>query len=60
MNVDARARAWVTLQLSGLAPLRGLTVVRIDGGGHALHDSLVPELVEALLTEPAALTEAAA
>jgi len=38
-----------TRELAGLAPLRGLTVVRVCGGGHALHDSHAPELAAALL-----------
>jgi pimeloyl-ACP methyl ester carboxylesterase len=44
-----RDRLLDTRELSGLASLRGLTVVRVDGAGHALHDTHVPELVEALL-----------
>jgi pimeloyl-ACP methyl ester carboxylesterase len=44
-----RDRLLDTRELSGLAPLRGLTVVRVDGAGHALHDTHVPELVTALL-----------
>jgi len=44
-----RDRLLDTRELSGLAPLRGLTVVRVDGGGHALHDSHAPELAAALL-----------
>ena len=40
-----------TRELVGLAPLRGLTVVRVDGGGHALHDSHAPELAAALLAD---------
>jgi pimeloyl-ACP methyl ester carboxylesterase len=45
-----RDRLLDTRELSGLAPLRGLTVVRVDGGGHALHDSHAPELAAALLS----------
>jgi pimeloyl-ACP methyl ester carboxylesterase len=44
-----RDRLLDTRELSGLAPLRGLTVVRVDGGGHALHDTHAPELATALL-----------
>ena len=45
-----RDRLLDTRELSGLAPLRGLTIVRVDGGGHALHDSHAPELTAALLS----------
>jgi pimeloyl-ACP methyl ester carboxylesterase len=55
-----RDRLLDTRELSGLAPLRGLTVVRVDGGGHALHDSHAPELAAALLATAAQETEAAA
>jgi pimeloyl-ACP methyl ester carboxylesterase len=55
-----RDRLLDTRELASLAPLSGLTVVRVDGGGHALHDSHVAELVAALLAEPATLTKAAA
>jgi pimeloyl-ACP methyl ester carboxylesterase len=44
-----RDRLLDTRELSGLGPVRGLTVVRIDGGGHALHDTHAPELAAALL-----------
>jgi pimeloyl-ACP methyl ester carboxylesterase len=49
-----RDRLLDTRELSGLAPLRGLTVVRVDGGGHALHDTHAPELAAALLASEAA------
>jgi pimeloyl-ACP methyl ester carboxylesterase len=48
-----RDRLLDTRELSGLAPRRGLTVVRVDGGGHALHDTHVPELAAALLASAA-------
>ena len=54
-----RDRLLDTRALAGLAPRRGLTVVRVDGGGHALHDSHTRELVAALLA-PAPATEARA
>jgi hypothetical protein len=44
-----RDRLLDTRELSALASLRGLTLVRVDGAGHALHDTHVPELVAALL-----------
>ena len=55
-----RDRLLDTRELSRLAPLRGLTVVRVDGGGHALHDSHAPELAAALLATAVQATEAAA
>jgi pimeloyl-ACP methyl ester carboxylesterase len=55
-----RDRLLDTRELAGLAPLSGLTVIRVDGGGHALHDSHAAELVAALLAEAAPLTVAAA
>jgi len=45
-----RDRLLDTRELAGLAPLRGLTVVRVGDGGHALHDSHAGELAAALLT----------
>jgi pimeloyl-ACP methyl ester carboxylesterase len=45
-----RDRLLDTRALAGLPALRGLTVVRVDGGGHALHDSHARELVAALLS----------
>jgi pimeloyl-ACP methyl ester carboxylesterase len=48
-----RDRLLDTRELSGLAPLRGLTVVRVDGGGHALHDTHAPELAAALIASGA-------
>ena len=44
-----RDRLLDTRELAGLAPLRGLTVVRVGDGGHALHDSHAGELAAALL-----------
>jgi pimeloyl-ACP methyl ester carboxylesterase len=44
-----RDRLLDTRELVDLASLRGLTVVRVAGGGHALHDTHVTELVAALL-----------
>jgi pimeloyl-ACP methyl ester carboxylesterase len=49
-----RDRLLDTRELSGLGPVRGLTVVRVDGGGHALHDTHAPELAAALLAGAAA------
>jgi pimeloyl-ACP methyl ester carboxylesterase len=53
-----RDRLLDTRELSGLAPLRGLTIVRVEGGGHALHDTHVPELAAALLASAAPPAEA--
>jgi pimeloyl-ACP methyl ester carboxylesterase len=55
-----RDRLLDTRELSGLAPLSGLTVVRVDGGGHALHDTHAPELAAALLASAVPEMEAAA
>jgi pimeloyl-ACP methyl ester carboxylesterase len=46
-----RDRLLDTRELSGLAPLSRLTVVRVDGGGHALHDTHASELAAALLAD---------
>jgi pimeloyl-ACP methyl ester carboxylesterase len=52
-----RDRLLDTRELSSLAPRRGLTVVRVDGGGHALHDTHVRQLAAALLASAAPAPE---
>jgi pimeloyl-ACP methyl ester carboxylesterase len=47
-----RDRLLDTRELSALGPVRGLTVVRVDGGGHALHDTHASRLTAALLAGP--------